>query len=309
MKLFNSQEKKIEPFAVDAKSLTVTLCGMAPTSKVDLGHAFTYCAADVLVRYLEREGFSVDYGQIVTNGLSDPSQRTGSGAGNWRSIENEWVKQFIGDMRALNVRPPDGFLLTNGDTSQIEEADLLLLDHTCDKSSVQPATGGTGPAHVLTLGQVVPQENNGHDAADNGKPLRDLLEAYAPDAVRLYLAQQHYRQSWTYDEVQLKKASRRVLKLQTAMEATGPGSKTINVAPLQRQFSKAMDNDLDTAKGIATLINLADEILFRAPNDYLVDEAQDTLQRMASVFGIRLDGQVSDARVLAGWSAYEELLP
>ena len=53
----------------------------------------------------------------------------------------------------------------------------------------------------------------------------------------------------------------------------------------------ALKSCLETAvtlKRIAALLNLADKILFRAPNGYLLDEVQEVLQHLSAVFGLRL---------------------
>ena len=68
----------------------------------------------------------------------------------------------------------------------------------------------------------------------------------------------------------------------------------------------ALDNDLDTRKGVATLLNLADEILFRASNGYTIDDAQGALRQMASVFGLRLGKEGPEERVISGWADYRQ---
>ena len=134
--------------------------------------------------------------------------------------------------------------------------------------------------------------------------VRDLLQRFSPDALRIYLAQHHYRQPWTYDEVDLKRAAQSAEKIKVAMTAVSTGPQPINLTPALNRFMAAMDNDLDTLKGIATLLNLADEILFRASNGYQIEEAQAALRRMASVFGLRLNEEESEMRVVSGWNKH-----
>ena len=50
---------------------------------------------------------------------------------------------------------------------------------------------------------------------------------------------------------------------------------------------------------LASLLNLADEIIFRAENGYRVSEAQAALRQMAGVFGLRLDE--AEPGVIIGW--------
>ena len=68
----------------------------------------------------------------------------------------------------------------------------------------------------------------------------------------------------------MEKASKCAEKLAAAMEARSTGDRLINLAPIENRFAAAMENDLDTMKGIASLLNLADEIMFRAGNGYQI---------------------------------------
>jgi cysteinyl-tRNA synthetase len=136
--------------------------------------------------------------------------------------------------------------------------------------------------------------------------LGDMLRRFSADAIRVYMAQQHYRSPWAYDEVILEKAAQYSERLNAAMEAIGTGDRPLNIVPARNRFMAALDNDLDTRKGIATLLNLADEILFRAANGYSIDKAQDALRQMASVFGLRLDEEGPEERVVSGWADYRQ---
>ncbi|MBC7292524.1 MAG: class I tRNA ligase family protein, partial [Thermoleophilia bacterium] len=72
-----------------------------------LGHAFTYCNVDVLVRYLEYRGHQVLYAQNVTDIDDDILRRAAEVKENWKSLGDRWTAHFIRDMISLNVRPPD----------------------------------------------------------------------------------------------------------------------------------------------------------------------------------------------------------
>lgn len=414
MKLFNTQTQQIEPFRPIGREATLYVCGITPYDTTHLGHAFTYCAADVLVRYLEMKGWPVKYCQNVTDLDDDMLQEAQAVDEDWRALGNRWTQQFIADMQALNVRPPDFLpratdvipqiieaveaLLAAGVAyeaagnvyfqvdawpaygrlSQLPRAEMLPLanergNHPDDPHKKEPLDfvlwqaqkgnepgwgtpwgygrpgwhiecstiarqflgqtvdihlGGTDllfPHHECELAQVESASSQKpfvrfwlhtamveRDGQKMGKSLgnlvlvSDLRQKYPPDALRIYLAQHHYRQPWSYDEVALKTAVKGVEKLKAALTAVSTGQQPINVAPIQKQFMAAMDNDLDTVKGVATLLNLADEILFRASNGYRVDEAQMALRRMASVFGLRLNKDEAEEQVIAGWSEHRQ---
>ena len=73
MKLFNKQTNQLEPFLTDRSQATIYFWGALPREVMHLGHAFAYCTADTLLRYLQLKGSTVAYGQIVTN-ISGSSQ-------------------------------------------------------------------------------------------------------------------------------------------------------------------------------------------------------------------------------------------
>lgn len=416
MNLYNSQTQKIEPFAANEHNkVSLYVCGITPYDTTHLGHAFTYCAADVLLRYLQMKGHSVQYAQNVTDIDDDILKKAQTVSANWHTLGNQWTRHFIEDMQLLNVRPPHCFvratavipqiieavqaLLTAGvayeaagnvyfavadwpqfgHLSHTARADMLPLanergNHPDDPHKKEPldfvlwqAQTGDEPAwespwgngrpgwHIECstiaqsfLGQTIDIHMGGSDllfphheceaaqaeAAHEQEPLarfwlhtamvahedekmskslgnlvmvRDLLQRYPADALRLYLAQHHYRQPWTYDEVALGKAAQAAEKLKAAMTAVSSGETVINTQPAQNRFTAVMDNDLDTSKGIATLLNLADEILFRAPNGYQVDEAKAVLRRLAAIFGLRLDAEQAEAQVIMGWHEHAQL--
>ena len=195
-------------------------------------------------------------------------------------------------MQTLHIRLPEQLWLPAAARPQLDHAACLF----------SAAASETALKEYLAKGQPVApfwlQAGPVTFEAGNQVLVRDLLQRYSPDVLRIYLAQQHYRDPWQHDEVALKKASRRALKLQAALSAASTGQQAINITPIQNRFTIAMENDLDTAKGIATLLNLADEVLFRAPNGYLLDGAQAALQRMASVFGLQLAGETIAEQIM-----------
>ena len=178
--------------------------------------------------------------------------------------------------------------------------DLLFPHHECETAQVEAVTGQQ-PFGRYWLHTAMVE----HEGAKISKSLgnlvmvRDLLEQYSPDALRIYLARHPYRQAWAHGQLELEKAAHWAERLAAAMTAVNSGHKLININPIQSRFQAALDQDLDTAMALASLLNLADEIIFRAENGYRVSEAQAALRQMAGVFGLRLDE--AEPGVLIGW--------
>jgi L-cysteine:1D-myo-inositol 2-amino-2-deoxy-alpha-D-glucopyranoside ligase len=107
MKLYNTLTQQTEPLQIHNNRVTLYVCGITPYDTTHLGHAATYCAFDLLVRYLELQGVTVVYTQNVTD-IDDDTLREGNKRGeDWRALGNRWTAHFIRDLTRLNVRPPD----------------------------------------------------------------------------------------------------------------------------------------------------------------------------------------------------------
>src|SRR5512146_2140397 len=106
MRLYNSASQSIEEFKPIDNQVTIYVCGITPYDTTHLGHAFTYCTADVLIRYLEYRGCAVRYVQNVTDIDDDILRKAREVGDDWRTLGNRWTSHFIRDMQSLNVRPP-----------------------------------------------------------------------------------------------------------------------------------------------------------------------------------------------------------
>jgi L-cysteine:1D-myo-inositol 2-amino-2-deoxy-alpha-D-glucopyranoside ligase len=83
------------------------VCGVTPYDSGHLGHAFTFCSFDVLVRWLEASGVRVSYVQNVTD-VDDPLfERARRDGVDWRELAERETDRFVGDMTALGWRRPD----------------------------------------------------------------------------------------------------------------------------------------------------------------------------------------------------------
>ena len=80
---------------------------MTPYDSGHIGHAFTFCAFDVLVRFLEARGIRVHYVQNVTD-VDDPLfERARRDGRDWRELAAAEQARYVADMESLGWRPPD----------------------------------------------------------------------------------------------------------------------------------------------------------------------------------------------------------
>lgn len=108
MELYNSLSNKLENYRPDGEIKLYT-CGITPYDTTHLGHAFTYIIIDVLIRFFEFKGYRVNYVQNVTDIDDDILARASEEREDWWSLGNHWTREYIRDMKKLNVRPPNHF--------------------------------------------------------------------------------------------------------------------------------------------------------------------------------------------------------
>jgi L-cysteine:1D-myo-inositol 2-amino-2-deoxy-alpha-D-glucopyranoside ligase len=83
------------------------VCGVTPYDSGHMGHAFTFCMFDILVRFAEAGGVRVRYVQNVTD-VDDPLfERARREGVDWKDLADRETKVHIRDMTALGWRPPD----------------------------------------------------------------------------------------------------------------------------------------------------------------------------------------------------------
>ena len=119
----------------------------------------------------------------------------------------------------------------------------------------------------------------------------EALEHWSPDTLRLFVLSSHYRSPLTYTEEGIEAAARGVERLRLAAHREGPDSSAVAMdsAPYRDRFVEAMDDDFNTAQGIATLFDLAREVNRAAEEGLCVADGQAVLTELAGVLGLSLE--------------------
>jgi cysteinyl-tRNA synthetase len=86
--------------------------------------------------------------------------------------------------------------------------------------------------------------------------VRDLLQRYSPDAIRLYLLSHHYRQVWEWNAAELDEAAAHAARLATQARAMSGASEAAVM-----DFTAALEDDLNTPAAIGALDRLAGQEL------------------------------------------------
>lgn len=178
------------------------------------------------------------------------------------------------------------------------------------------------PHHECEIAQVIPLRDNdpyvrywmhtamvGYQGEKMSKSLgnlvmvRDLLNTYSANALRLYLGSHHYRDAWFYDEKDLLKFQALADMLRQAARVEGGKGDLYRPDDYGRLFIEAMENDLGTPGAEHALEGLAQDILVAAQARQDVKVAQEMLRRFGLVFGLNLDSDTPEERVLNGWNS------
>jgi len=411
MKLYNTLSQMAEPFVPEGKEVTVYVCGITPYDTTHLGHAFTYTSADILIRYLEAQGYKVNYVQNVTDIDDDILRKADEVGQNWQALGDRWTAHFIEDMQTLNVRPPDHFpratdvipeiitviqqLLEAGVAyesggsvyfdisawsdygklsrlSQIEMlpvanergnipddpnkrtpldfvlwqaqapdepvwntpwgpgrpgwhiecstmashylgdtidihcggADLIFPHHESEIAQAEPATGKKPFARFwMHTAMVQHGSEKMSKSLGNLIMIRDLLKRWSADEIRLYLANHHYRFSWSHNRAELEQAGHLAHRLNQAVTVSGNRGEALDPTDAQALFTKSMNYDLDTPTALLAMNALAGEIIAGAEIGRDVETAQAALRAMCQVFGLSL-GVSQEGRIRTGWNKH-----
>ncbi len=121
--------------------------------------------------------------------------------------------------------------------------------------------------------------------------VKEILERYSADALRLFVLSSHYRSPLTYSDEGPEAAERGMDRLRQAVNERWWGEKTgrrVDVKPYRNRFVEAMDDDFNTAQAIATLFDLARDINRAEEAGFNVEVARNTLKELAGVLGLTL---------------------
>src|SRR4030042_60740 len=120
--------------------------------------------------------------------------------------------------------------------------------------------------------------------------VKQALERYSPDAIRLFVLGSHYRSPLTYSEDTLKAAEVGMERLRQVTRDGGKagGKSPLDAAPFTGGATESMDDDFNTAQAVAGLFDLAREVNRGREENEDVTSALSTLTELAGVLGFTL---------------------
>lgn len=168
-------------------------------------------------------------------------------------------------------------------------ADLIFPHHECEIAQSEKGTG-TEPFSRFWMhaAMVNYQGEKMSKSLGNLVLVRDVLESYHGDALRLYLLSNHYRESWTYEDERIDEWARVASDVREASSFPAFGvEEVVDVSPSRERFFNAMDDDLNSPVAIEALREIAAAIL-EAPEDDDIRDAQAVLAELSDILGLTL---------------------
>jgi len=168
----------------------------------------------------------------------------------------------------------------------------LIFPHHENEIAQSESYSGEEPfvRYWLHNGWLMFSEEKMSKSLGNIITIRQGLEKYGADGLRLFVLTSHYRAPLSYSEEALESGKRAAERLRLAATVTGGegAPSDIEVESYRQRFIEGMDDDLNTPAGLAALFDLAREINRARDEGRGVEEAQTTLQELASVLGLTL---------------------
>ncbi len=188
--------------------------------------------------------------------------------------------------------------------------DLIFPHHENEIAQSEGATGKPFARVWVHNGFVRIQQEKMSKSVGNVFTIRELLSKFSPDALKLFLLGTHYRGPIDYAPEKVEEAGRALDRIRLLAEAVEtleegpagamlPGGVEPALAAAREEFVAAMDDDLNTARGLSAIFTLVRQL--NAALDTLPDrrvaspaaaaalrEAVAEVRRLGQVLGLAL---------------------
>jgi cysteinyl-tRNA synthetase len=200
-----------------------------------------------------------------------------------------------------------------GDTIDIHGGgqDLIFPHHENEIAQSESFTGlKPFVKYWLHNGLVQLGEDKMSKSVGNLVTIKEVLEKYSADAIRIFVLSSHYRNPLTYSEEALEAAESGAKRLHQAAYSKSEGEKCdekIDIESYQQRFTEAMDDDFSTPQALATLFGLAREINRLSDEGYSIAQGQKLLLELAGILGLTLgppEKPALDAKSLEQLASY-----
>ena len=176
-----------------------------------------------------------------------------------------------------------------GDTLDIHGGgqDLVFPHHENERAQSEAYTGKAPFArHWVHNGLLHLGEDKMSKSLGNLITLKEALELYSSDAIRIFFLSSHYRSPLTYSVEGPSSTERAAERLRNALQEASTGGDELESEAYRERFFQAMDSDLNTPQALAALFDLAREINRARAAGKSVAKAQETLRTLGNILGL-----------------------
>jgi cysteinyl-tRNA synthetase len=197
--------------------------------------------------------------------------------------------------------------------------DLIFPHHENEIAQSESYTGKQFTRYWMHNGMLVLAGEKMSKSLGNLITIDEFLREHSADALRMVIFAGHYRKPVVFSADVVQAAARSLERLRGALRpatgsvTTGDAADALRVATedARARFIEAMDDDFNTAGGIATLFELSKAINTARTAGVagpFFHAAQHTLRELAGVLGVRLDAPEPAAQVDVAATPFIELL-
>jgi cysteinyl-tRNA synthetase len=176
--------------------------------------------------------------------------------------------------------------------------DLVFPHHENEIAQSEAFTGVTPFARFwLHNGLLLKGDEKMSKSLGNLVSIREALESYSSDAIRMGVLKSHYRGPGYYSDEALAENERALRRFRQALlaPAKAGAERKLDAVSYRERFEGAMDDDLNTPQALATLFDLAREINRDAEAGSDVGDAQGLLRELGGeIFGLTFQEQQAE---------------
>jgi cysteinyl-tRNA synthetase len=191
-----------------------------------------------------------------------------------------------------------------GDTLDIHGGgqDLIFPHHENEIAQSESFTGKKPFARYwLHNGLLQFGEEKMSKSLGNLITIKEALNRYSADAIRIFVLSSHYRSPLTYSGEALAAAeggAERLLRVISRDDTTAGAGEALDAGPYYRRFIEAMDDDFNTPQALGVLFDLARAINQAADSGKGFLQAKKVLSELAEdVLGLKLEAFIAAAEI------------
>ena len=187
--------------------------------------------------------------------------------------------------------------------------DLIFPHHENEIAQSESYTGKPFVRYWIHNGFVMVNKEKMSKSLGNFFTVKEILEKFSPDVLRLFLLSTHYRSPIDFSTERLEEAERSLKRLINFIDSRevisslpekGEEGEVIDVESYRKEFEEAMDDDFNTAKALGVLFELVKEAnqlkdrylregkIPKATKTSLI-EAVEFVENMLKLLGLKLE--------------------